>query len=267
MSGTVLAIITDTHVGSSTALAPLEFNVHSRSENEAQKTSANKLQRWLYDCWMDYWEYVFKHAMKRRLIVVHCGDVIDGVHHNSLQVMNEIGDQMEAAIRLLKPIVERADAFFGVLGTGPSHAGQDNSTEVALYKELGAREIGHQLTLDVDGIVHDFAHHGRAGFRPWSSSAAGQASEVLIDCAVRGMKPPAFIWRGHNHVIDDSGSRVPGVRSIALPSWQLRTSYGWRVSANTTRSDIGGYLVVDGVVDDSRSRYAGQPDGRRVIRV
>jgi hypothetical protein len=36
MSGTVLAIISDTHVGSSTALAPLEFTVHNRSDFEAQ---------------------------------------------------------------------------------------------------------------------------------------------------------------------------------------------------------------------------------------
>ena len=85
MSGTVLAIISDSHVGSSTAIAPLEFNVHSRSENEVQKTSANKLQRWLYECWTDYWDHVFKLAKKKRLIVVHCGDLIDNLHHGSLQ--------------------------------------------------------------------------------------------------------------------------------------------------------------------------------------
>jgi hypothetical protein len=87
MSGTVLAIISDTHVGSSTALAPLEFTVHGRSEVEAQTTGANKLQRWLYECWQDYWDHVFKLAKKKRLIVVHCGDLVDGLHHGSLQVI------------------------------------------------------------------------------------------------------------------------------------------------------------------------------------
>jgi hypothetical protein len=43
MSGTVLAIISDTHVGSSTALAPLEFTVHNRSDFEAQVTQAHTL--------------------------------------------------------------------------------------------------------------------------------------------------------------------------------------------------------------------------------
>ena len=267
MSGTVLAIVSDTHVGSSTALAPLEFSVHNRSDFETQVTQANKLQRWLYECWTDYWNHVFKLAKKKRLIVVHVGDLVDGVHHNSLQVMNEVEDQAEAFIDLMLPILKRADEFYGVLGTGPSHAGMDNSTEAMLYKELGAVEFGQTLTLNIDGVLHDFAHHGRAGRRPWTSSAANLATEVIMDYAQSGLPLPNYIWRGHNHVIDDSGSKLPGTRSISLPSWQLKTSFGYRVSANTVRSDIGGYIVVDGLLDDSKVRYRGQPDQRRIIVV
>ena len=267
MSGSVIAVISDTHIGSSTALAPLEFTTHSRSGLEAQVTQANRLQAWLYECWVDYWQYVFKLARKKRLIVVHVGDVVDGVHHGSTQLMPEVGDQVEAAVDLLLPVVSKASAFFGVLGTGPSHAGMDNSTEALIYRELGAREVGQSLTLEVDGKFFDFAHHGRAGRRAWTSSAAGIAAEVAIDYATSGLRPPDYIFRGHNHVIDDSGAKLPGVRSIALPSWQLKTSFGWRVGTQMVRSDIGGYLVVDGVLDDSKARYMGQPDGRRVVRV
>lgn len=267
MSGTVLAIISDSHVGSSTALAPLEFNVHSRSENEVQKTSANKLQRWLYECWTDYWDHVFKLAKKKRLIVVHCGDLIDGVHNQSTQLMPEIEDQMRVAIDLMSPIVSKADSFFGILGTG-AHAGQDNSYEASLYRQLGAKEYGHQLTLNVDGYIHTFYHHGRAGQRPWTSSAAGIASEVMLDFAQAGMQLPNFIWSAHNHRIDDSGKKFRDTRAISLPSWQLKTSFGWKVSSGTVRSDIGGYIVVDGdIIDDSHSRYLGQPDQRKIIIV
>lgn len=265
MSGTVLAIISDTHVGSSTALAPLEFNVHSRNDFEVQATKANKLQKWLYECWTDYWDHVFSLAKKRRLIVVHVGDCIDGLHHNSLQVMNEVEDQIEAFQDLMLPIVARADAFYGILGTSPSHAGQDNTTEAALYRQLGATEFGQTLTLNVDGVLHDFAHHGRAGSRPWTSSAANLASDVMLDYAQSGLPLPNYVWRGHRHVIDDSGNKILGTRAISLPSWQLKTSFGWRASANTARSDIGGYVVVDGLLDDSKSRYRGQPDQRRII--
>ena len=267
MSGTVLAIISDSHVGSSTAVAPLEFNVHSRSENEVQKTSANKMQRWLYECWTDYWDHVFKLAKKKRLIVVHCGDLVDGLHHGSLQVMNEVQDQVEAFEELMLPILAKADGFYGVLGTGPSHAGMDNSTEAQIYRDLGAIEFGQTLTLSIDGVIHDFAHHGRAGSRPWTSSAANLASEVIMDYATQGLPIPNYIWRGHNHRIDDSGSKLPVTRSIALPSWQLKTTFGYRVAGNTVRSDIGGYIVVDGLLDDSKARYKGQPDQRKILVV
>jgi len=268
MSGTVLAIISDTHVGSSTALAPLEFSVHNRSDFETQVTQANKLQRWLYECWTDYWNHVFKLAKKKRLIVVHVGDLVDGLHHGSLQVMNEVEDQAEAFIDLMLPILKRADGFYGVLGTGSSHAGQDNSTEAMLYRQLGAIEFGQSLTLAVDGYIHTFFHHGRAGGRPWTSSSAGLAAEVMLDFAQSGLPLPNFIWSGHTHRSDDSGSKFRDTRAISLPSWQLKTSFGYRVSAGTVRSDIGGYIVVDGnIVDDSRSRYRGQPDQRRIIVV
>lgn len=265
MSGTVLAIVSDTHVGSSTALAPLEFSVHNRSDYEAQVTKANKLQKWLYECWTDYWDYVFKLAKKKRLIVVHCGDLVDGVHHGSLQVMNEVEDQAEACLELMMPIVAKCDGFFGVLGTGPSHAGMDNSTEAALYRQLGAVEFGQHLTLDIDGILHTFFHHGRSGYRPWTSSSAGLAAEVMLDFAQEGLPLPNFIWTGHTHRTDDSGSKFASTRAISLPSWQLKTSFGYKVSAGTIRSDIGGYLVVDGIVDGSKSHYRGQPDQRKII--
>ena len=267
MTGTILVILADTHIGSSTAVSPLKYTVHNRSDYEAQVMEANRLQRWLNRNWVDQWDYLKSIRKKKRIITVHLGDVIDNVHHGSTQVMNEVADQSQAALDLLDPIVARADAFFGILGTGPSHAGMDNITESLIYKELGAQEVGQALTLDIDGKLYDFAHHGRAGQRPWTSSAAGVAAEVMLDYASQGMRAPDFVFRGHHHRIDDSGSKMPGTRAISLPSWQLKTSFGWRVSAQTVRSDIGGYIVVDGLLDDSKARYMGQPDGRTVVRV
>jgi hypothetical protein len=174
---------------------------------------------------------------------------------------------VEAFEELMLPILAKADGFYGVLGTGPSHAGMDNSTEAQIYRDLGAIEFGQNLTLNVDGVLHTFFHHGRSGGRPWTSSAAGLAAEVMLDFAQAGLPLPNYIWSGHTHRSDDSGSKFRDTRAISLPSWQLKTSFGYRVSSGTVRSDIGGYIVVDGVVDGSRSRYRGQPDQRRIICV
>lgn len=269
MSGTVLAIISDTHIGSTTGLATPTYNIQTRDPNETQEVNANRLQKWLWECWQDFWAYVREKQGKgknaKRLIVVHLGDVIDNVHHSSTQVIPEVGDQMTLAYQILEPIVHRANAFFGILGT-PTHAGIDHSHEAKLYRELGAQDYGQQLTLDIDGIIHDFAHHGRAGGRPWTSASAGIVTETIVDYATRGQRPPNFVWRGHRHVLDDSGHKIPGTRAISCPSWQLKTSYAHRVSTSV-RSDIGGMIVVDGILDASKARYKGQADERTVIKV
>lgn len=271
MAGSILVVISDTQIGSSTALATPTFQVHNRYDLEVQETSANRLQHWLWECWLDFWDYVKQLQGKgknaRRLIVVHCGDVIDGVHHGSTQLMPEVADQMKLALDILQPIAGRANAFFGIFGTN-AHSGMDSVNEAQIYEALSAQAYGHQLTLEIDGYQHSFQHHGRAGGRPWTSSATGVAAEVMLDYAQRGQPPPHFIWTGHNHRIDDSGTKFQNTRAISLPSWQLKNSYAWKVAGNTIRSDIGGFIVLDGhIIDSSRARYMGQADERKPIVV
>ncbi len=263
MSGTVLVVLSDTHIGSSTAVSPLRYTVHNRSSYEAQTMEANRLQKWLYANWIDFFDYVKSKARKHRIIVAHLGDVIDYNHHGSTQLVQEVGDQVEMAKTLLMPYREIADKFIGILGTA-AHAGADHATEVSLYQELKADFIEQQMTIDIDGVLVDLAHHGRAGFRPWTSSAASLASEIMLDYAQSGLPLPHYIFRGHLHTMDDSGSKFENTRLIQCPSWQLRTTYANRVAGNTRRSDIGGILLNDGKLDLSKARYKGQPDGIKV---
>jgi len=264
MTGTVLAIISDTHIGSSTAVSPLHYTVHNRSSYEAQTMEANRLQKWLYRNWMDFYDYVNEKRKKHRIIVAHLGDVIDFNHHGSTQLVQEVGDQVVMAKELLMPYRDIADKFIGILGTA-AHAGTDHAVESDLYRQLGADYIEQQMTINLDGILVDLAHHGRAGIRPWTSSAANLASEIMLDYAQTGLPLPNYIFRGHLHVMDDSGSKFENTRLIQCPSWQLKTTYGNRVAGNTRRSDIGAVILNDGKLDLSKARYKGQPDGRKVI--
>jgi len=263
MSGTLLVVLSDTHIGSSTAVSPLKFVVHNRSENEAQVMEANRLQKWLYANWIDFFDYVKSKSKKHRIIVAHLGDVIDYNHHGSTQLVQEVGDQVVMAKELLQPYRDIADKFIGILGTAV-HAGTDHAVEADLYRQLGADFIEQQMTINLDGVLVDLAHHGRAGFRPWTSSAASLASEIMLDYAQSGMPLPNFIFRGHLHVMDDSGSKFENTRLIQCPSWQLKTTYANRVAGNTRRSDIGAVILNDGKLDLSHARYRGQPDGIKV---
>lgn len=270
MAKTILAIFGDTQIGSSTALAPPQFTIHNNDTHEAQTVAHNHLQAWLWACWVDYWDYVRSLAgvrggrRKHRIIAVHMGDVIDGNHHGTKQIVQDEADQALIAIDVLQPIRDGADGFYGVIGT-EAHAGPAGEHEVRIYKTLECDEYGQNLMLHIDGRLHDFAHHGRVGGRAWTSAAAGIGAEVMVDCARFGLPMPDYIWRAHNHVIDDSGDKLEGTRVVCLPSWQLKTAFAHRVSANRVRSDVGAYIVDGGVVDNSRNRYKAQPDGRRII--
>lgn len=264
MSGSLLVVIADTHIGSTTAIAPPKFVVHNRSSNEAQVTEANRLQKWLYRNWQDSWDYLQSIRKKKRVIVAHLGDVIDSVHHGSTQLVQEPGDQFKMAVELLEPYRDIAETFIGILGTAV-HGGPDHAIESSIYSEIGADYIENSMTVDIDGVLVDLAHHGRIGARPWTSGAANLASEVMLDYAQSGMPLPNYIFRGHFHTLDDSGSKFENTRLIQCPSWQLKTTFSNRVAGNTRRSDIGTIFLNCGKLDMSRSRYKGQPDGVKVV--
>jgi hypothetical protein len=270
---TIMAVISDTHFGGTTALATPKFALHSARQDETQIAEANKAQMWLYECWTDYWDYVKvtcgirgKYS-KHKLVVVHLGDVIEGVHHGSVQLMNEIADQINMACQILLPVVNMAGGNFYITYGTEAHSGEAGGCEAAIAKELGAKH-DWEFCLDMDGILVDVGHApGRNAGRPWTSVGASIAIEVSTDYLRKGQIPPDYVFRGHSHVLDDSGERVEGTRCICLPSWQLRTAFGHKVAKNRTRSDIGGLILNGNTLDLSRLRYKATPGQKQVIKV
>jgi hypothetical protein len=260
----IIAAVTDTHCGGTTALAPAEYIT-----KEGQTIQASKAQNWIEASWLDYWDWVKtetgirgKHR-KNKLVVLHLGDAIDGNHHKTTQILPDIGDQQDMFCELFRPIVAMADEVIFCYGTEP-HVGPNSRDEKRICDELGIRNQGYYLTLDLDGLTFDLAHHGRAGGKPWTSSAAGFAAEVCQDYIEEGRKPPRYILRGHHHHIDDSGEKLPHTRYIALPAFQLRTAFGWKVGQG--RSDIGGLLFINGEPSFKKARYTAAPGGRTIVR-
>jgi len=43
--------------------------------------------------------------------------------------------------------------------------------------------------------------------------------------------------------------KLPDFKEKSLLSWQLKTTYGNRISANTSKPDIGGIIVADSLLD------------------
>lgn len=265
--GTIVLVVSDTHIGGTTALSLPKFTT-----DEGQEITATKAQEWLYSNWQDLLEYTKQRAgivgRKRthRLVLVHLGDVVDGLHHGTPQALPNLTDQEVMACDLLRPLVALADGgYYQIRGT-EAHAGAAGQSEVRIAKELGARACEWELDLDVDGVLYNLAHHGRAGGRDWTSSTAGVAAELILDRAITGRAIPQFVLRGHRHTIDDSGGKLATTRAISCPAWQLKTAFAHKVAAGR-RSDIGG-LLFDGLnVDFSKARYVAAPGGVRTIKI
>jgi len=270
---TVTAVISDTHIGGRTALSLHEWECDTGLLNEdgskiTEPYKATIAQDWVYECWLDFWKHVKQLAGKKyRVVVIHLGDVIDGNHQNNHQAMQNISDQIDMAVEILKPIRKMADEFFIFRGT-QWHTGAIAGNETTVAKELGAISMWEGI-LDIDGILVDCAHHGRSGSRLWYSLACGIAVDAIQD-AVTEIPPrqiPRYVLRGHMHKIDDSGEKIAGTRAITLPSWQLKTEWGHYVGAGR-RADIGGVIILpDGSLDLSKLRYFAAPGQRKVIKI
>lgn len=275
--GAVIAIISDTHIGGLTSLSLHEWpcdtgEVHEDGTPIMQLYTATLAQDWIYQNWIDFWKHVETLAGKKhRVIAIHCGDIIEGNHHHTVQAMPNVGDQVAMAIEILKPIANLCSKTKGTLwfirGT-EAHAGDGAQSEVGIASALGCKCTWEGI-FDIDGTIIDVAHHGRSGRRDWTSAAAGMAVEAIQD-AVTDKPPrvsPTYVFRGHNHICDDSGTKIAGTRAISLPSWTLRGSFGYRASPSK-RSDIGGVIVLpDGSLDMSRLRYFAAPGQRRIIKL
>jgi hypothetical protein len=274
---TIVAIVSDTHIGGLASLSLHEFlcdtgEVHEDGTPIMQKYTATLAQDWIYECWTDYWEYVRQLAgRKHRVVAIHLGDIMEGNHHRTVQAMPNMGDQVGMAIEIMKPIVNLCEKtkgrLFFIRGT-EAHAGEAAQSEVGVANALGC-QCTWESVFDIDGVIIDVAHHGRAGRRDWTSQAPSMATEAIMDAATdRPPRPvPNYVFRGHNHLVDDSGTKIAGTRAIAMPSWTLRGAFGYRVAAGK-RADVGGVIILpDGALDLSKLRYYAAPGQRRIQKV
>jgi hypothetical protein len=270
--GTITAIISDTHIGGFTGLCLPEWYIDGE-RNEKKKISASRAQLWIYNNFCEYWRYVLHLAgavgkyRRHRIITIHIGDIIDGYHHNTIQTLVNTDDQVNMAAEIMTRIAALSDGgVYGCLGT-EVHGGPNGSHERQVAQRAGYKLLAQELQLNIDGVEVLAFHHGSASKRQWTSAAAGMAARMKLECLDMGLPQPRYVFAGHNHIIDDSGEKVPGTRAVSLPSWQLRTSFGYRVAAGT-RSDIGGLIILpDGTLDFSRARYKAQAIQRRSIKI
>ena len=243
-----VVVISDLHCGSAVGLLPPGMD----ETEDTLALAQNKVQQWLWSCWEDFttrWLPGVIDGSDYALVVN--GDLIDGMHHGTTQVIPDLVIQAKIARRILLPLAMGADQTYVIRGT-ECHTMQ---SETIIGEWLDAKQepttksyAWDNLTLNVKGCPVSFSHHITTAAKPWSESAA-LANHLIAEqfrAHNRGWKTPKVVVRSHRHVY---GSFENGSGMIVVtPSWQAMTRYAKAVTADNV-STIGG-VVLDFNGDD-----------------
>lgn len=249
----LLAAVGDLHCGSTVGLHPEDETPY----DDGGAYTPSVVQRWLWSNWSDYWQRVAALAEGRPVSVLFNGDLVDGDHHKTTQIIGRHpGLQMDVLRRCVEYVLAtvRVKRAIIVRGTA-SHTGQGAPTEESFARWLLSRGVEvprdednkayawRHFTGDLGGVRIDVTHHGRVGGRPWTAAGGvtNLSMEILANYALKREPLPDLAIRSHNHQAFDTGT-LPGVRILALPAWQLGNDWVKQVRPDSL-ADIGGGIV------------------------
>ena len=265
----IVAVVSDMHTNSTVGLCPPRFQLDDGGEYVASKA-----QRWLWRNWVHYWARVQVKAeeLNAKVITVFAGDVYDGDHHNTPQIVTRnLSDMKRLAWQVLERGVQMSEQVYVIRGT-VSHVGEGGWLEESLANDLDnavhdeTSASWWHLPLIVNGVFFDIGHPRQRGQLPWTASnwANRFAVETMLD--YYGTRCPDVVIRAHRHKIISSDSERRGPRVFGLPAFQLATGYvhGFKPGA---LADIGGMIFVcqDGRYEYEMVRY--EPKRRAPVRV
>lgn len=251
----VIAVRSDVHAGSTVAVCPPRISLDDGGYYEASKA-----QRWLWEKWGAFTDRVaqVREAHHAALYDVYNGDLVDGDHHGTSQILSRNPNAQAAVLAevMRGPLALGPDKIWIIRGT-EAHVGGSASAEeryadglrrdkrpVVPDEATGTASHWH-ARLDIQGVRFDFAHHGRVGTRPWTEGTgpATLAAEIFYNHARDSIPHPHIAVRSHFHQFVDTGSMHP-TRVIQTPAWQLKTAFTHRIATSGKLSHIGGVIFV-----------------------
>lgn len=173
-----------------------------------------------------------------RLIIIKNGDLIDGNHHGTHQLVTYVpSEQVSACVELIKYTKSRLgyregiDKLFLTEGT-ESHVKKD---EIDIAKQVNAEyySLNEQVTpfieMYINGTLLWVYHHGvKAGEYPYRGNALlNKLKKIRLQCLENGRQIPDVVITAHTHDPDHQILMVDykEMHGIILPSQQAKTIY------------------------------------------
>ena len=254
--------ISDSHVGHKTAIM--------YPQNDVDYVP-NKAQRWLFKTFsQEFLPDVERLLDKYKPDYVHLsalGDMgeLDYKRRNQNEVWTSNADEIDRNMaNLFEPLVNLADSMHVVRGT-KAHVGEDGGIDEKFARDWdnivpATKTIyaGWYAEFVLSGVHFEIAHHGANRSR-WTDTNGLNAlgNEILLKRTKNGQRCPDVVSRGHFHYSGHTASdNKPYV--IAVPSWQLPTTYVYRVDRTVETPHVGGHVVIveDGrIIETARLKY------------
>jgi len=222
-------LISDLHTWSTVGIWPEGFISKAGSH-----VGQNKYQGLLWEIWNHMWDWAFEIIGGDPYDLIINGDIVEGDHHRSKQVMTgDRDDQMIAAEMIIRPRLCYDPSLFIVQGT-ECHTHDD---ELWIGQELGAHKdpsTGHhafrRLELELPtGKLLAVSHHMPTTKRIWTEANAlnAELQNEVAEKVRNGVRPPDMIARAHRHI---HGYYSNGRQAACCTgAWQGLTRFGDKV--------------------------------------
>jgi hypothetical protein len=282
---TVLAVPAETHCGSPVGLCP----PGPWALVGGGSYVPNKIQQVIYAQWLESWQRVAvlrQGSPAARLIVVHAGDAVEGVHHQTTQLLSLRRDEhvylhadcMRTGLEIAGFDPQTGDSLIYVGGT-MAHVGEGFEQEELLARLLGAylqmempappgeegapggpgRLVWDHLRGRINGVLFDIAHHGPPpGARNWlrGNNLRLMLRSIYLDSLEQNLELPRYWVRAHRHrwVMPEVFRGERGtIEGFLTPCFQAMTHHGERVAGHEMLSHIGMLIFV--IEPDGRSSW------------
>lgn len=258
----LVVTLSDMHSGGTTALCPNRF-FQGKHTNHTPTSDQVRMWKHFEKCAAE----IRKARKGKTLWLVHDGDAIDGVHHDTLEIFTRmVNEQMDVHVELMqafKKMVDfrEGDRLYYVTGT-QVHV---EDTEDLIAQRVGAIPDGpvhvfDELRLEINGKRVVWVHHGPSAGKGANRGNALRSwlKNIFYDSIAEGQVPPHYVITGHTHDPDWNtyNGRMNGkyhqMQGLICPSWQMKTRYALKV-APVKKNKIGlQYFVItkDGIIGD-----------------
>jgi hypothetical protein len=225
-TNTAFITLSDLHVGSDVGLWPPDYRTIEKQIPKPQ----SEFQEWLWTCWLQIPATIKGLAPKanRRILVIN-GDVIEGIHHHSPEIMVATRADMDAALKLvLAPLRGMFHGFLLTKGTECHSA----LSEIGLGSHLGPNCMGvmDKLRVRHNEVNLQWRHHMSTTSRIHTEGTAlrNEWVQEAAEAARCRYPAPDILTMAHRHVPDLllNGQTIIGVTG----PWQGLTRYGHKVA-------------------------------------